>query len=141
MINLKEDYHIHTNYNDHSASDLTIENVIKQAELKQLELIALTEHVRKTSDWVYSYIDEISKFKTRGKKDMYVFGSANLSETFINDNQFDEYRIGIAPVILGNGRPLFRDNVLNSKKLALISVQELSTGGAILKYKPGEGRA
>ena len=63
MINLKEDYHIHTNYNDHSTSDLTIENVIKQAELKQLELIALTEHIRRTSDWVYSYINEISKFK------------------------------------------------------------------------------
>jgi histidinol phosphatase-like PHP family hydrolase len=67
LINLKEDYHIHTNYNDHSSSDLTIENVIKQAELKQLELIALTEHVRKTSDWVYSYIDEISKFKENTK--------------------------------------------------------------------------
>jgi putative hydrolase len=63
LINFKEDYHIHTNYNDHSASDLTIENVLKQAELKQLELIALTEHVRKTSDWIYKYIDQISKFK------------------------------------------------------------------------------
>lgn len=67
MINLKEDYHVHTNYNDHSASDLTIENIIKQAELKQLELIALTEHVRKTSDWIYEYIDEISKFKENTK--------------------------------------------------------------------------
>jgi histidinol phosphatase-like PHP family hydrolase len=67
LINLKEDYHVHTNYNDHSASDLTIENIIKQAELKQLELIALTEHVRKTSDWIYEYIDEISKFKENTK--------------------------------------------------------------------------
>ncbi|MEG8946747.1 dihydrofolate reductase family protein [Rosettibacter firmus] len=29
-----------------------------------------------------------------------VFGSANLSETFINNNLFDEYRIIIAPIIL-----------------------------------------
>lgn len=34
-------------------------------------------------------------------KDTYVFGSANLSETLANDNLFDEYQIGIAPVILG----------------------------------------
>ena len=67
MINLKEDYHIHTNYNDHSSSDLTIGNIIKQAELKQLILIALTEHIRRTSDWVYSYINEISKFKENTK--------------------------------------------------------------------------
>lgn len=67
MINLKEDYHIHTNYNDHSSSDLTIGNIIKQAELKQLKLIALTEHIRRTSDWVYSYINEISKFKENTK--------------------------------------------------------------------------
>jgi len=67
LINLNEDYHVHTNYNDHSASDLTIENVIKKAELKQLRLIALTEHVRKASDWIYEYINEIAKFKENTK--------------------------------------------------------------------------
>ena len=76
---------------------------------------------------------EISKLKNQGNKDMYVFGSANLSETFMNDNLFDEYRIGIAPVILGSGRPLFR-NGISSRKLALVSTQQLSTGGVILKY-------
>src|SRR5688572_4084393 len=51
---------------------------------------------------------EIAKLKSQGNGDMFLFGSANLSETFINDNLFDEYRIGVASVILGNGRPLFR---------------------------------
>lgn len=65
---------------------------------------------------------------------MYVFGSANLSETFINDNLFDEYRIGIALVILGSGRPLFRKEIA-SEKLSLVSTQQLSTGGVVLTYK------
>ncbi len=82
--------------------------------------------------------EEISKLKSRGNGDLYVFGSADLSETFINDNQFDEYRIGIAPVILGSGRPLFRNKGVPSRKLALISAQQLSTGGALLKYKAEE---
>ena len=77
---------------------------------------------------------EISKLKTQGNGDMYVFGSANLSETFINDNLFDEYRIGVAPVILGGGRPLFRKGIA-SGKLDLVSTQQLSTGGVILKYE------
>ena len=76
---------------------------------------------------------EISKLKHQGDRDMYVFGSANLSETFINDNLFDEYRIGISPVILGSGRPLFRKGI-SSRKLALVSSQQLSTGGVILTY-------
>lgn len=76
---------------------------------------------------------EISNLKAEGGKDMYVFGSANLSETFINDNLFDEYRIGIAPVILGSGRPLFRQGIA-SNNLSLVSTQQLLTGGVVLKY-------
>ncbi len=93
----------------------------------------------KSADWNNTTLisenatDEIRKLKAKGGKDMYVFGSANLSETFINDNLFDEYRIGIAPVILGSGRPLFRQGIA-SKKLTLVSSHQLSTGGVILKY-------
>jgi dihydrofolate reductase len=76
---------------------------------------------------------EIKKLKEQGGRDMYVFGSANLSETFVNDNLFDEYRIGIAPVILGSGRALFRKGI-TQQNLALISTQQLLTGGVILKY-------
>jgi dihydrofolate reductase len=77
--------------------------------------------------------DEIKKLKEKDGKDLYVFGSANLSETFISDNLFDEYRIGIAPVILGSGRPLFRQGI-SPKNLSLISTHQLLTGGVILKY-------
>ena len=93
----------------------------------------------KTVDWNNSTLinahasTEISKLKAQGGKDMYVFGSANLSETFINDNLFDEYRIGIAPVILGSGRPLFKQGIA-SRNLSLVSSQQISPGGAVLKF-------
>jgi len=77
---------------------------------------------------------EIKKLKEQDGKDMYVFGSADLSETFINDGLFDEYRIGIAPVILGGGRPLFSQGIA-AKNLSLVSTQQLTTGGVILKYQ------
>jgi dihydrofolate reductase len=76
--------------------------------------------------------DEISRLKAQGGRDMYVFGSADLSKTFINDDLFDEYRIGIAPVILGSGRPLFKQGV-SSRNLSLVSTQQLSSGGIVLK--------
>ena len=77
---------------------------------------------------------EISKLKEQGGGDMYVFGSANLSETFINDNLFDEYRIGVAPIIAGSGRPLFQKGIA-PRSLTLVSSQQLSTGGLILTFK------
>lgn len=97
----------------------------------------------KSSGWKNTTIisdnasDAILKLKEESGKDIYVFGSAKLSETFMNDNLFDEYRIGVAPIILGNGRPLFRKGI-NSKKLFLVSSQHLSTGGLILKFSNKE---
>ncbi|HYC85045.1 MAG TPA: dihydrofolate reductase family protein [Chryseosolibacter sp.] len=75
---------------------------------------------------------EISRLKAQGSGDMYLFGSADLSRTFINDDLFDEYRIGIAPVILGSGQPLFKQGT-SSRNLSVVSTQELSSGGTILK--------
>lgn len=74
---------------------------------------------------------EISRLKAEGDGDLYVFGSADLSSTFINDDLFDEYRIGIAPVILGSGRPLFKKGI-SSRNLSVVSTQHLSTGGVVL---------
>lgn len=64
-MNLSEDYHVHSTYNDHSANDLTIENVIKQAENLNLVTIAFTEHVRISSSWIEEYLQEIATFSKR----------------------------------------------------------------------------
>jgi histidinol phosphatase-like PHP family hydrolase len=66
-MNLKEDYHVHTNYNDHSDSNLTVKNVVEEAERKGLEIIALTEHVRELSKWIPNYLNEISNYKEKTK--------------------------------------------------------------------------
>lgn len=93
----------------------------------------------KSADWNNSTLirenasDEIAKIKAQDGKDMYVFGSADLSETLIADDLFDEYRIGIAPVILGSGRPLFRQG-MPARPLSLATSRQLSNGGVVLKY-------
>jgi|SRR5690606_3272882 len=77
---------------------------------------------------------EMAKLKSDGDGDIYVFGSAVLSQTFINDQLFDEYRIGIAPVILGRGKPLFRQGLTHTN-LKLSSSQRLVNGGIVLTYQ------
>ena len=61
-MNLREDFHVHSNYNDHSAHDLTIANVVRQAEELNLVTVAFTEHIRKTSNWLTEYLREIESF-------------------------------------------------------------------------------
>lgn len=77
---------------------------------------------------------EVAKLKQQGNGSMFVFGSANLSETLMNENLFDEYRIGIAPVIHGGGRLLF-SNGLRPQGLHLLEARQHSTGCLILRYK------
>ncbi|HKR57877.1 MAG TPA: PHP domain-containing protein [Candidatus Nitrosopolaris sp.] len=58
-MNLQEDYHVHSNYNDHSAPDLTIQNAVRRAEELKLKTLAFTEHIGRASDWVREYLREI----------------------------------------------------------------------------------
>ena len=68
MLDLKKDYHVHSNYNDHSPQELSIEKVTRYAEKIELSTLAFTEHVRKTSDWIPRYLEEIDKIVASGTK-------------------------------------------------------------------------
>lgn len=91
-----------------------------------------------SADWENTTLkntaEEIKDLNKKGNGDMYVFGSADLCESFIKEDLFDEYRILIAPVILGRGEPLFKSNSF-TKNLSLVSSKQLKTGGVILKYR------
>lgn len=77
----------------------------------------------------------VSELKQKYERDLLVFGSADLSATFMHAGLFDEYRLAIAPVILGRGRALFSSRS-HPLKLELIESKLLSSGGVILRYKP-----
>ncbi len=68
MLDLKKDYHVHCNYNDHSSQELSIEKVTRYAEEINLNTLAFTEHVRKTSDWIPNYLEEIDRIVSSGTK-------------------------------------------------------------------------
>ena len=70
-----------------------------------------------SADWNNSILvkenvaNEIASLKAKSDKDIYVFGSAILSETLVRENLIDEYRICIAPAIAGKGRHLFEEGL------------------------------
>jgi dihydrofolate reductase len=95
-----------------------------------------------TADWTNSTLikddagSAVLELKQQGDGNMLVFGSGNLSVTFIREGLFDEYRLLIAPVILGSGNPLFGHG-LDRQRLKLLDSQRIASGGVILRYAPG----
>jgi putative hydrolase len=65
LLNIKEDFHVHTSYNDHSAPDLNVASAVKYAESIGLKTLAFTEHVRRESNWIDSYVSEIERNNTK----------------------------------------------------------------------------
>lgn len=95
-----------------------------------------------TPEWpnttiVRDAVAELPKLKQQGNGDMYVFGSGTLSEALMRAKLFDEYRLCIAPVFLGEGRKLFAGGV-PLQSLMLLSERRLKSGGVLLMYAPKE---
>ncbi len=80
-------------------------------------------------------VSEILELKRQGDGNMFVFGSARLSTALTEQGLFDEYRLGLAPVLLGRGRTLF-EPVSGRVRLRLLEARCLSSGCVILRYEP-----
>jgi len=78
---------------------------------------------------------EVARLKQEPGKDLFIFGSANLSSTLMRDGLIDEYRLGLTPVILGGGNPLFKLSP-ERMKLTLVEARPLKAGCVILRYQP-----
>jgi len=82
---------------------------------------------------------KVPELKRKGEGVSFVFGSGNLSATLINHGLFDEYRLAVAPILLGSGRPLF-GQALARHPLKLLEARPLSTGCVVLRYQPAGDR-
>jgi dihydrofolate reductase len=79
--------------------------------------------------------EEVAELKRGSGKDLFVFGSAKLCDSLMRAGLFDEYRVCVAPVVLGTGVPLFKPGAPRLD-LTLLEARPLSTGGVILRYAP-----
>lgn len=76
---------------------------------------------------------DISRLKEEPGKDLLMFGSCGLASYTLQAGLIDELQIRIHPVILGVGRPLFKEG--NGKyKLKLDRLRMLKSGLVELRY-------
>jgi dihydrofolate reductase len=77
-------------------------------------------------------VSQISALQKEAGKDIWLFGGAGLTDSFIKANVIDEYIIGFIPILLGTGRPLFlKGTPLINLHLVESTVQE---GIVVSKY-------
>lgn len=74
------------------------------------------------------------RLKREIDKDIFIFGSADLASHLGAAGLIDEYRIGICPVLLGGGTPLFKPGA--TQKLRLIEARAYGTGIVVNRYVP-----
>jgi dihydrofolate reductase len=77
--------------------------------------------------------ETVKVLKAESGKSIFVFGSADLLSFLLRAGLVDEYRLCVAPVVLGAGTPLFKPQD-RQITMRLESARRLQTGGTILTY-------
>ncbi len=79
--------------------------------------------------------EDIIKLKQQPGGDIVILGSGQIVQALSNLGLIDEYRIIVAPVILGSGNPMF-NGVQHRIPLKLTQAKELGDGIMLLYYQP-----
>lgn len=77
--------------------------------------------------------DEIRELKSKPGKDIALLASNTLATSLMRLDLIDEYRILLAPVVLGAGTPLF-DGLVTTSRMKLLSAKTFASGVVTLTY-------
>ena len=72
-------------------------------------------------------------------KNIWLYGGGSLITTFINPGLADVYRLGVHPIILGSGKPLFKD-IKERVGLKLSDAKASKSGVTLLRYVANSDR-
>ncbi len=103
-----------------SAPKLVASRSLKEASWQNTEVTA-------------DIVGELQRRKEADERPIYVFGSAVLTDALLRAGLVDELLIGVAPVILGEGTPLFKP-ASTPRPLDLVEARPIDTGGVLLRY-------
>lgn len=109
-------------------------------QVNDLPKIVFSRTLEKT-EWKNSRIvkegiaEEVSRMKQEPGKDLVLFGGAAIAQTFMQLGLIDEYQLIVNPIVLGTGKPLFKE-VNERTKLKLLNAKSFRCGNVVLFYRP-----
>jgi dihydrofolate reductase len=80
-------------------------------------------------------VDAVRKLRAVKGKNIWLFGGAELTASFVNAGLVDEFWLSVHPVLLGAGKPLFQ-KIGDRKNLKLIDHKAYDSGLVSLRYQP-----
>ena len=78
--------------------------------------------------------EEVSKLKQQPGSEILIFGSGALVHALMQHDLIDEHRLLVYPVVLGNGKRLFKEG--SSATLELVESRTFGSGVVLLRYQP-----
>jgi len=78
--------------------------------------------------------DEIFKLKSQPGKDIIVYGGVSFDSSLIKENLIDEFYLFVNPLIMGNGKTIFKD-LKEIQKFTLIESKTFECGLVLLHYE------
>jgi len=112
-------------------------------ELDEMTKVVFSKTLDKVN-WVNTQLvkgDVIKAVKDlkQGKgADITIFGSGTIVQQLANEGLIDEYLLTVTPVVLGEGKPLFKD--VHQFSLDLVEERKFKSGNTILHYKLANGK-
>jgi dihydrofolate reductase len=76
---------------------------------------------------------EARKIKNQPGKDIWLYGGASLTDAMMKEGLVDELWMSVHPILLGSGKPLFRQQD-NRIPLTLLQSKTYETGLVSLRY-------
>jgi dihydrofolate reductase len=92
-----------------------------------------------SADWNNSLLlrdidaEAIRRMKQEDGKDLLIYGSASIVQQLTNLGLIDEYQVLVHPIVLGGGKPLFKD-LSATCRLGLVSARPFASGVVLLTY-------
>jgi dihydrofolate reductase len=80
---------------------------------------------------------EVSRLKQGEGSDILIFGSGTIVQQLADEGLIDEYLLAVTPVVLGTGKPLFKD--VKKFNLKLLESRNFKSGNVLLHYETEKG--
>ncbi len=109
-------------------------------QLNAMRKIVFSKTLEK-ADWHNSTLlkeltpEAIEHLKQQPGKDIVIYGSASIVQALTNLGLIDEYQLLVYPMLLGSGKPLFKD-IATRVKLKLVKTEAPGSGVVRLYYQP-----